>query len=137
MPTVLEVVTPEALVVSRAVDMVVIPAREGDMGVLEGHMPMIVTLRGGLVVLYEAEQASASWFVLGGFAEVTPDRCTVLTDLALPPAELRRDQAEALVLSAEAAYAALPADGAEALGAARDAIDAAGAMLEAATRPEP
>jgi F-type H+-transporting ATPase subunit epsilon len=136
MPTVLEVVTPEALVVSRVVDMVVIPALAGDMGVLEGHMPMIVPPRGGLVVPYEGEQATASWFVLGGFAEVTPDRCTVLRDLALPPAELRRDQAEALLLSAEAAYAALPADGAELLGAARDAIDAASAMREAATRPD-
>ena len=47
MPTNLEIVSPEKLLLSRPVDMVVIPASEGDMGVLEGHTPMIVTLRGG------------------------------------------------------------------------------------------
>ena len=42
MPVALEIVSPEKLLLSRAVDMVVIPASEGDMGVLEGHTPMIV-----------------------------------------------------------------------------------------------
>ena len=47
MPIALEIVSPEKLLLSRPVDMVVIPASEGDMGVLEGHTPMIVMLRGG------------------------------------------------------------------------------------------
>jgi len=42
----LEIVSPEKLLLSRPVDMVVIPGSEGDIGVLEGHSPMIVMLRG-------------------------------------------------------------------------------------------
>ena len=56
MPINLEIVSPEKLLLSRDVDMVVIPAAEGDMGVLEGHAPMSVLLRGGVVSLYEGER---------------------------------------------------------------------------------
>ncbi len=55
MPVDLEIVSPEKLLLSRPVDMVVIPACEGDMGVLEGHAPMIVMLRGGTIALYEGD----------------------------------------------------------------------------------
>ena len=64
---------PEKLLLSRPVDMVVIPAAEGDMGVLPGHAPMIVLLRGGTVRLYEGGQVIDRLFVSGGFAEITPD----------------------------------------------------------------
>ena len=47
MPVALEIVSPEKLLLSRDVDMVVIPASEGDLGVLPNHSPMIVLLRGG------------------------------------------------------------------------------------------
>src|SRR3974390_150381 len=78
MPVSLEIVSPDRLLLSRPVDMVVIPASEGDMGVLEGHQPMIVMLRGGVVSLYEGDRVTDTLFVAGGFAEVTPERCTVL-----------------------------------------------------------
>jgi F-type H+-transporting ATPase subunit epsilon len=54
----LEIVSPEKLLLSRTVDMVVIPAAEGDMGVLEGHSPMIVTLRGGSISIYEGDRVA-------------------------------------------------------------------------------
>ena len=75
---------------SRPVDMVVIPASEGDMGVLEGHTPMIVMLRGGTIDLYEGDRVTDRLFVDGGFAEVTPERCTVLADNVMPLAEVNR-----------------------------------------------
>ena len=53
MPIDLEIVSPEKLLLSRPVEMVVIPAAEGEMGVLPGHAPMIVLLRGGVIRLYE------------------------------------------------------------------------------------
>ena len=53
MPTNLEIVSPEKLLLSRPVEMVVIPAYEGEMGVMGGHSPMIVLLRGGTIRLYE------------------------------------------------------------------------------------
>ncbi len=82
MPVSLEIVSPERLLVSQSVDMVVIPGSEGDIGVLPEHSPMITLLRGGEVILYEGDRATARYFVTGGFAEITGERVTVLADTA-------------------------------------------------------
>ena len=84
MPVDLEIVSPEKLLLSRPVDMVVIPAAEGEMGVLPQHAPMIVLLREGAIRLYEGGRVTESLQVSGGFAEVTPTRVTVLADDATP-----------------------------------------------------
>ena len=76
------------------------------MGVLEGHTPMIVMLRGGTIDLYEGDRVTERLFVNGGFAEVTPERCTVLANEAVPLAELNRAEAEKQLAEAEAAYEA-------------------------------
>jgi len=81
-PVSLEIVSPERLLVSQSVDMVVIPGSEGDIGVLPEHSPMITLLRGGEVILYEGDRATARYFVTGGFAEITGERVTVLADTA-------------------------------------------------------
>jgi F-type H+-transporting ATPase subunit epsilon len=93
-PVALEIVSPEKLLVSESVDMVVIPASEGDIGVLPEHSRMIVLLRGGEVILYTGEQITARYFVTGGFAEITEERCTVLADTAEPSALLDRAKGE-------------------------------------------
>ena len=80
MPIDLEIVSPEKLLLSKPVDMVVIPAEEGEMGVLPQHAPMIVTLRDGIIRLYSGDVVTDRLQVSGGFAEVTPDRVTVLAD---------------------------------------------------------
>ena len=95
----LELVSPEKLLLSRAVEMAVLPATEGEMGVLPGHAPMIVALRGGVISVTEGGQVTDRLFVAGGFAEVTPDRCTVLADEATPVAQISRTDAEARILS--------------------------------------
>ena len=82
MPIDLEIVSPEKLLLSRAVDMVVIPAEDGEMGVLPQHAPMIVTLREGVIRLYTDGKVTDQLQVSGGFAEVTPQRVTVLADTA-------------------------------------------------------
>jgi len=111
MSVALEVVTPEKLLLSRPVDMVVIPASEVDMGVLEGHAPMIVMLRGGLISLYEGDRVTDTLFVAGGFAEVTPERCTVLANEVSPVAELDKTVGEQRLAEAEKTLAELdPAD---------------------------
>ena len=89
-----ELVTPERLVVSRGVDMVVVPGTEGDFGVLPGHTPMISTVRPGIVNVYEGREIVERMFVAGGFAEVTAARCTVLADRAVAVDELDRAAAE-------------------------------------------
>ncbi|MBS0638456.1 MAG: ATP synthase F1 subunit epsilon [Proteobacteria bacterium] len=131
MPISLEIVSPERLLLSRPVDMVVIPASEGDMGVLEGHTPMIVMLRGGTIDLYEGDRVTDRLFVNGGFAEVTPERCTVLANEAVPLAELNRTDAERQLAEAESAYADAAKLDTAAEDAALDAVQAARARVEA------
>jgi F-type H+-transporting ATPase subunit epsilon len=85
-----ELVSPERLLLSEAVEMVVVPGAEGEFGVLPRHAPMISTLRPGVIRVYEKGAVSERIFVAGGFAEVTPARCTVLADQAVPVADIDR-----------------------------------------------
>jgi F-type H+-transporting ATPase subunit epsilon len=73
-----ELMSPERLLVSRAVGMVIVPGVEGDMGVMPGHAPTISTLRPGVVNVFENGSLTDRIFVAGGFAEITPERCTVM-----------------------------------------------------------
>ena len=131
MPVNLEIVSPEKLLLSRDVDMVVIPAAEGDMGVLEGHAPMIVTLRGGVVSLYEGERVTESLFVAGGFAEISPERCTVLAGEAMPVNELERSEVEKRLRDAEEAMAQVDGNNPVEEELALERVHSARAMMEA------
>ena len=132
MPTLLELVAPDKLLLSQPVDMAVIPAAEGEMGVLPGHSPMIVLLRGGTITLHEGGQPTAKLYVSGGFAEITPDRCTVLADEATPVAEVSRGRGEERLRAAEAEYAAADKMNVPAVEAAMARMQSARAMIEAA-----
>ena len=112
--------------------MAVIPAAEGEMGVLPGHSPMIVALRGGIITVRENGQVTDRLFVAGGFAEITPERCTVLADEATPVAQLSRAEAETRIRDAEAAYAEAASDTIEKREAAMARLLSARAMLSAA-----
>jgi len=101
MPVQFELVTPEALLVSQDVDMVVIPGTEGNFGVLPGHAPLISTIRPGMIEIYEGSEITERIFVVGGIAEVTPERCTVLADEAMEPDELDRAEIEAELQAVE------------------------------------
>jgi len=132
MPVDLEIVSPEKLLLSRPVDMVVIPAAEGEMGVLVNHAPMIVLLRGGIVRLYQGDAVTDRLFVSGGFAEVTPERVTVLADEVFALTELSRAEAERRLAAAQADYDAVDKMDMVALEATMDRMQSARAMLAAA-----
>ncbi len=132
MPVELEIVSPEKLLLSRPVEMVVLPAYEGEMGVLQGHSPMIVLLRGGMIRLYDGGQVKEQLYVSGGFAEVTPERVTVLATEATPAADVSRAEGEKRLAAAEADYAAADKSDVVLLDAAMDRIQSARAMVEAA-----
>ena len=132
MPIALEIVSPEKLLLSRSVDMVVIPASEGDMGVLGGHSSMIVTLRGGTIALYDGDTVTDRLFVAGGFAEVTAERCTVLATEVLPVAEVSKDEGERRLAEAQATFAALHAGDIETQLLVLEQMDSARALLHAA-----
>jgi F-type H+-transporting ATPase subunit epsilon len=85
-----ELVSPERLLRSEPVEMVVVPGSEGNFGVLPGHALLISTVRPGLIEIYEGGHVKDRIFVAGGFAEVTPERCTVLADEAVPLPDLNR-----------------------------------------------
>jgi len=95
-----ELVSPEQLLVSAAVEMVVVPGAEGDFGVLPGHAPLISTVRTGVISIYENGAVDRRIFVSGGFAEVTAERCTVLADEAVGLEDADRAAAEARIASA-------------------------------------
>lgn len=76
-----ELVTPEQLVRSEDVHMVVVPGAEGDFGVLEGHAPFMSTIHDGDVQVYKTEGSAPETIeVRGGFAEVSEKGLTVLAE---------------------------------------------------------
>jgi F-type H+-transporting ATPase subunit epsilon len=78
-----ELVTPAGLVRSQDVHMVVVPGTEGDFGVLQGHAPVMSTIRDGAVQVYVTEGAAPETIeVTGGFAEVSSRGLTVLAEHA-------------------------------------------------------
>jgi F-type H+-transporting ATPase subunit epsilon len=80
-----ELVSPERLLASGQVAMVVVPGSEGDFGVLPGHAPMMSTIRPGVIEVYASEGTapSARYEIEGGFAEVTPAGLTILAEKAV------------------------------------------------------
>lgn len=74
-----ELVAPEKLIYSDDTEFVVVPGAEGDFGVLPGHALLLSTVRAGIIEIHENDKLKDRFFVAGGFAEVTPERCTVLS----------------------------------------------------------
>ena len=89
-----ELVSPEKLLLSEPVDMVVVPGGDGNFGVLPRHSPLISTVRPGVIDVYQKGSIEKSIFVAGGFAEVTGERCTVLAEEAVPVEEIDRAETE-------------------------------------------
>ncbi|MGF1608912.1 MAG: F0F1 ATP synthase subunit epsilon [Kiloniellales bacterium] len=90
-----ELVSPERLLISEPVEMVVVPGEEGDFGVLPQHAPLIAMVRPGVIRVHEGSTVKERIFVAGGFAEVTPARCTVLAEQAMPVADIDRAKVDA------------------------------------------
>jgi len=105
-----ELVSPERLVKSQPVDMVVVPCSEGDIGVMPGHSPLIGTVRPGVVDIHEDNKIVESIFVSGGFVEVTPDRCTLLAEEAIVVGDLKADEAQSRLDAATESLAKATAD---------------------------
>ena len=61
--------------------MIIVPGKDGDLGVLPGHSKLVSSLRPGRVMVYgEDKNLLKSFFVSGGFAEVNPEKCIVLAE---------------------------------------------------------
>ena len=123
-----ELVTPEASQAQIEATMVVVPGAEGDMGVLQDHAPTVTSLRPG-VVSVTGSDGDTSFFVAGGFAEVTAERCTVLAEEAVPVEDIDASAAEERIKAANEAIS--EADKDTALNAAETELAVAEAMLVA------
>lgn len=86
----LELVSPESLILSEAVEMVVVPGEEGDFGVLPNHAPVISNIRPGTLAVFEGGAVTQRFFLAGGFAEVTKERCTILAEGAIRVEDINR-----------------------------------------------
>jgi len=89
-----ELVSPERLLLSEHVEMVVVPGSEGDFGVLADHAPMLSTIRPGVLAVYHKGRVVERIFVAGGFAEVTETTLTVLAEEAIVVDSLERAEVE-------------------------------------------
>lgn len=117
----LEMVTPEKVALRASADFVVLPAANGELGVLPGHAPFLVELKAGEVRV-TADGALKSFAIAGGFAEIQRDRLSVFAETA--------DMAEEI--DAEAARQAL--EKAKAQGQRRDLDPLSLKQAEAAIR---
>ena len=76
-----ELVSPENLIFNDEVGMIIVPGKDGDIGVLPGHSKLLSSLRPGRVMVYgEDKNLLKSFFVSGGFVEVNPEKCILLAE---------------------------------------------------------
>jgi F-type H+-transporting ATPase subunit epsilon len=95
-----DLVSPEKLAFSGEVDQVDIPGAEGDFGVLAGHAPVVATIRPGILVV-RTGGSQQKIIVLGGLAEVSDNKLTVLADVATSMEELDRARFAATISDME------------------------------------
>lgn len=87
------VITPESQIFDGAADFVVIPAHDGEIGILPNRAPLLARLGAGQMRLQATGGGEESWFIDGGFAQVLNNRVIVLTQKAIRPEKLSRAKA--------------------------------------------
>ena len=96
----LEIVTPSAVVYSEDVSLVALPGRHGDMGIYPNHVPLMTKVAAGEVEV--TRDGQKEMLAVGeGFAEVTVDRVSILTDMAALEADIDEAKAEEALKAAE------------------------------------
>ena len=105
----LEIVTPEKKIFSDTVDDVYLPGEEGEMGVLEMHAALVTSLKSG-ELRYRKDGEVHELVIGNGFAEVTQQKVSVLTDMAVGEADIDEAAVGAAIKSAEDALHGLKHD---------------------------
>ena len=127
----LEIVTPEKKVVDTAAEEIQIPGKNGYLGVLPGHAPLITELAVGEISFREnsvEQRLAVAW----GFAEVLPDKVTILAETAERPSEIDLDRARQAKARAEQLLAS--GDTTVDVDRALDALQRAETRLEVAAK---
>ena len=90
-----DLVSPESLIFNDDVGMIIIPGKDGDLGVLPGHSKIMSSLRPGRVMVYgEDKNLLKSFFVSGGFTEINPEKCIVLAESVNEMSEIDKSAIE-------------------------------------------
>ena len=90
-----DLVSPEQLVFNDKAGMIIVPGKEGDIGVLPGHSKFLSSLRSGRLMVYgEGKQLLKSFFVTGGFVEINPEKCIVLVEEVFEMNSLNKSEIE-------------------------------------------
>jgi F-type H+-transporting ATPase subunit epsilon len=97
----LEIVTPEAKTFSEDVDMITLPAVDGEMGIYPNHVPLMTQVVAGEVIVRKGPEEQ--FLAIGdGFAEITGDHVSILTDMAIRAENIDEGKAEEARKRAEA-----------------------------------
>lgn len=75
-----EIISPQKIVYNQEIELVILPGVEGDFGVLKNHTPFLTYLRLGLIYIYKDKKIIQSFLVNGGIAEVSNNKCVLLTE---------------------------------------------------------
>ena len=87
-----DLVSPAQLLFNDEVGMIIVPGKDGDIGVLPGHSKLLSSLRPGRVMVYgEDKNLLKSFFVTGGFVEINPEKCIVLAEGVNEMRDLEKD----------------------------------------------
>ena len=101
-----DLVSPERLLMSQAVQQVVVPGSEGDMTILTDHSPVMTTLRPGVLEITTEDGQAQEIFVRGGFADIGPAGMTVLAENAVPMGDMTAEHIDEEIRLAEEELAA-------------------------------
>lgn len=97
----IEIVSPERLVLSEQAQSVVVPGTEGYFTVMGDHAPLMSTLKPGFITVTAADGATQTYYVRGGFADVSPEGLTILAEQASVLADFKTADIERLLAEAQ------------------------------------
>jgi len=90
-----DLVSPEKLLFNDEVGMIIVPGKDGDIGVLPGHSKVLSSLRPGRIMIYDEDKnLLKSFFVTGGFVEINPEKCVVLGEGVIEMSALDKSSIE-------------------------------------------
>jgi F-type H+-transporting ATPase subunit epsilon len=95
-----ELVSPERLLASLDIHSVILPGSEGEMTIMANHAPVMTSVKPGVVVVNEESGKEDRFVIFGGFADITPESCTLLAESAVNVNELDRADLEQRIRNA-------------------------------------
>lgn len=106
-----EIITPERIVYTNEVEMVVAPTVDGEIGILPLHAPLVSALKAGEIRVKWDNDKQAEWFaVAGGYIQVHEDKVIILADHAVVASQIDVDRAKRALDHAQARMQGLPAE---------------------------